>query len=289
MYMTEAERSLHSTARMEKFSVRTVDSAIKVFRFLRTFVDTINSAGVPQCFAPVLLSSYVERYAERERELDSGQALLNSLASFEDFSQNNRNRTWPQTVNSFLLSVLTISGWRQKDLQKLLATELAQVKIRKQPENEPTESFLARVVAKTRLFPSLDQDEIVKNRLFHGPLLRHSSHLLASDMESLRRLPWDALRLELKRRIRAVDSTISAAQGARHTLGIVKHAGFPRDFKRKLFPRVEPESKVVGEFNRTFSEIRQHTRHGDRRTSPVFLTATNARLARGRLPGAMPS
>jgi hypothetical protein len=74
-------------------------------------VETINSAGVPQYFSPMLLSNYVERDAEHERELDSGQGLLNSLASFEDFSQNNPSRTWPETVNSFLLSVLTISGW----------------------------------------------------------------------------------------------------------------------------------------------------------------------------------
>jgi hypothetical protein len=119
MYVTDAERSLHSTARLEKFSVRTVDSANKVFRFLRAFVDTINSAGVPQCFAPLLLSSYKERDAERERELDSGQGLLNSLASFEDFSLNNSSLTWPETLNSFLLSVLTISGWGQKTLQEL--------------------------------------------------------------------------------------------------------------------------------------------------------------------------
>jgi hypothetical protein len=68
-------------------------------------------------------------------------------------------------VNSFLLSVLTISGWGQKNLQELLATELSHAKIVEQAESELAEVFLARVVAKTRLFPSWDQDEIVK-----GPL-----------------------------------------------------------------------------------------------------------------------
>jgi hypothetical protein len=81
MYVTDAECSLHSTARLEIFSVRTFDSAIKVFRYLRAFMDALNSAGVPQCFAPMLLSNYVERESERECELDSGQALLNSLAA----------------------------------------------------------------------------------------------------------------------------------------------------------------------------------------------------------------
>jgi hypothetical protein len=90
-------------------------------------------------------------------------------------------------------------------LQELSATELAQVKI--------SEASLARVVAKTRLLPSLDQDEIVKDRFIHGLLPRYSSHLLASDMEAPRRLPRDALQLELKRRIRAVESTVAAAQG----------------------------------------------------------------------------
>jgi hypothetical protein len=100
-----------------------------------------------------------------------------------------------------------------ENLAGALATELAQVKIVEQAESELAESFLARVFEKTRLFPSLDQDEIVKDRFIHGLLPRYSSHLLASDMEALRRLPRDALQLELKRRICAVDSTISAAQG----------------------------------------------------------------------------
>jgi hypothetical protein len=67
----------------------------------------------------MLLRNYVERDAEHERELVSGQALLNSLAGFEDYSQNNPSWTWPETVNSFLLSVLTISGWGQKIVHEL--------------------------------------------------------------------------------------------------------------------------------------------------------------------------
>jgi hypothetical protein len=84
-------------------------------------------------------------------------------------------------------------------------------------ESGPAEAFLARVLAKTRLFPSLDEDEIVKDRFIHGFLPRYSSHLLASDMEALRRLPRDALQQELKRRIRVLTLPLLLLKGKTHS------------------------------------------------------------------------
>jgi hypothetical protein len=121
-------------------------------------------------------------------------------------------------------------------LQELLATELAHVKIVEQAESELAEVFLARVVAKTRQFPSLDQDEIVKDRIIHGLLPRYSSHFLASDMEAWRRLPQYALQRKLKRRIRAVDSTIAAAQGRGALSGLSSMPPSPVTSSASSFP-----------------------------------------------------